>query len=84
MKKHDNPLAHWLRDATAEDRERLATLAGTGVNYLFQLAAGRREPKVQLAFAIEEATEELWRETGGRLAIVTAREIAQIQALSGL
>lgn len=82
--KHNNPLANWLREASDADRERLAAIAGTQVNYLWHLSSGRREPKVRLAFAIEEASKKLWAESGGRLGIVTAAEIAQIAVLAGL
>lgn len=80
----DTILSRWLRLASDLERERLALLAGTSVNYLYQIAACRREPRVGLAFRIESASRLLWAETEGRLTIVTAEELAQQCALEGL
>lgn len=80
----DTILFRWLRLASESDRERLALLAGTSVNYLYQIAACRREPKVGLAFRIESASRKMWAESEGRLGIITAEEIAQQCALEGL
>lgn len=77
MNTTTTPLADWLRAATPEERERMATLAGTKVNYLYQLAGcARSVPKADLAFGIEEATKVLHTETAGRLPIITARTVA--------
>lgn len=84
MAHRDTPLARWLREATPAERDRMATLAGTSVNYLYQVAACRREPRVGLAFGIEQSTRQIWAETSGRLPIVTASEIASMYALEGL
>jgi hypothetical protein len=81
---NDTPLSRWLRLASDQERDRLALLAGTSRNYLYQIAACRREPRVGLAFRIEAASRKLWAETEGRLAIVTAEEMAQACALEGL
>jgi len=59
-------------------------LAGTSANYLYQIAGCRREPRVGLAFRIEDATRQVWAETEGRLPIVTAHELATSCALEGL
>lgn len=80
----DTVLFRWLRVASDLERDRLALLAGTSVNYLYQIAACRREPKVGLAFRIESASRRMWAETEGRLAIITAEELAQQCALEGL
>lgn len=59
--KHDTALAQWLREATQDERERVAALVGTSQNYLYQLASNRREPKVSLALRIAAATKEVAR-----------------------
>lgn len=83
--KTDTPLAEWLRKATPDERTRMATLAGTTVSYLYQLAGGHRGvPKSDLAFSIEDATFVLNKYTGGRLPVITARELATMAAVSGL
>lgn len=84
MNPRQTPLAEWLRIASPEERERLATLAGTSVNYLYQLAACRREPKVGLAFEIERATQEMQIETRGRLPAISASVLATMCAIDGL
>lgn len=71
------PLAEWLRAAAPEQRARLADLAGTSVNYLYQLAGcSRKEPKARLALAIESATIKLYQESNGFLPVITARTMA--------
>lgn len=78
------PLSDFLRIASPEQRERCATLAGTSVGYLYQLAGcHRRNPSVNLAVRLAEATETLHRETDGRLPIVTAEQIATMCAVAG-
>ncbi|MFN7817841.1 MAG: hypothetical protein ACK5OQ_16550 [Burkholderiales bacterium] len=77
-KKRTTPLARWLSDASPDQRDRLASIAGTSQNYIYQLAACMREPKVGLAFRIEDATREIGPFT------VTAREMATMCALDGL
>lgn len=73
----DTPLAEWLRAAGADQRLRMAELAGTSVNYLYQLAGCyRKQVKADLAFRIEDATKTLHAESGGKLPIIAARTIA--------
>lgn len=84
MSRSNTPLANWLRLAAPEERDRLALLAGTSTNYLWQIASCRREPRVSLAFSIESSSRRMWAETEGRLPIVTAEEIAHACALDGL
>ena len=75
-----NPLLDWLRQATPAQRERAAALAGTSENYLYQLAAGRREPGVGLAVRLADAI----REVGSGLPEVTVRDLALLRAVEGL
>lgn len=71
------PLAELLREANDDERERIAQLAGTSVGYLYILAGCHRpNPSARLAFAIEDSTTTVHQETGGRLPVVTARQIA--------
>lgn len=63
----------------------MATLAGTSVNYLYQLAScNRGVPKADLAFEIEDATQKLHQETGGRLPVLTARQLSTMCAVADL
>lgn len=73
-----NPLSDWLRQATPQQRQRAAALAGTSENYLYQLAAGRREPGVGLAVRLADAI----REVGGPS--VSVRDLALLRAVEGL
>lgn len=74
------PLLAWLRAATSEQRERMATLTGTTLNYTYQLASpgGGRGKKMtaDLAFRLEDAMTAIEKESGGALKAVTARELA--------
>lgn len=84
-KENMTPLADWLRKASPQERERLATLAGTDVGYLYSLAGlHRKKPGADLAFNIEDASRTLHEETNGRLPILTARELAFMSQVAGL
>lgn len=48
-------LTLWLAEATADERQQLAELAGTGVNYLSQLSGGHRNASPELARELERA-----------------------------
>lgn len=77
------PLTHYLRAATAEEKEETAALAGTSVGYLYALAGcHRKNPAVHLAIGIEHATREMSQRTEGRLPVVTAQELATMCAAS--
>lgn len=84
MSRRNTPLAAWMRAATPDQRERLATLSGTSVNYLWQIATCRRMPNVALAVGIEDASKVLRAESKRKLPLVTAREIATMCAVEGL
>lgn len=79
------PLLVLLRCLDSDQRETLALWSGTTVNYLYSLAGGHRNsPRAELAFRIEDASVRLSKENGGKLPVVTAREIATMAALRGL
>lgn len=78
--KHETVLAKWLREATPDERERLATLAGTSVLYLYSLAACRRQPLVGLAVRLAEASAEVSREG---LDAFSVEDLAMMCALEG-
>lgn len=79
--KSTTPLSAWLRAATKDERKRAADLAETTVNYLFQLAGCHRpKPSSDLAFRIEDATRQMHVSTGGRLPVITARELSTMCA----
>lgn len=77
------PLLAWMRAATPEQRDRVATKAQTTKNYLYQLASsnGARGLKISaaLAFRIEDAMVEIAKETNGALPALTARDLAALR-----
>jgi hypothetical protein len=79
--KHETILAQWLRAATPDERERVASLAGTSVIYLYSLAACRREPRVGLAVRLVEAAGEVAREG---LPALSVEGLAAMCAVEGL
>lgn len=71
------PLTALLRQCTPAEREEIAQAAGTSVGYLYILAGCHRKlVNLQIALAIEDMTRDLSRTSGGRIPIVTARELA--------
>ncbi len=83
--KAATPLAALLRECDDAQRDRLAALAGTTVNYLYNLAGcHRRDPSSSLAVGIEDASRKLHAETKGRTRIVTVRELASMCSVAGL
>lgn len=85
MDQNPTPLLTWLRAASREQRERLASLTGTSVNYLYLLATcERKNPAAKLALAIEDGTRQLHEETGAKLPIVTVRTLATMCVLKDL
>lgn len=79
------PLGMLLRECSREEREKLASMAGTTVNYLYNLAGCHRAAlSAQKAIGIEDASRLLHKESRGRTRIVTARELATMCAVAGL
>ncbi len=67
-----NLLKQWMRAATPEEQQLLAHRVGTTRTYLYHLSAGeettyKREPKPELAAAIERETAAMHRASKGRL-----------------
>lgn len=65
----------WMRAATADEQRELAHKAGTSRQYLYHLAADdesryKREPKPELAAAIERETAAMHKSSGGRLPVI--------------
>lgn len=65
----------WMRAATPEEQQLLAHRAGTTRMYLYHLSADedakyKREPKPELAAAIERITGEMHKASNGRLPLV--------------
>lgn len=78
------PLALLLRACSQEQRQLLATRAGTSVNYLYSLAGCHRERvSAALALAIEDASREMNRENMGLTPVVSVRELATMCAIAG-
>ncbi|MQR02347.1 hypothetical protein [Glaciimonas soli] len=74
-----------LRTCSQGDRQRLADLAGTSVNYLYGLGScARGGMSSRLAFGIEDASIQLHKETHGRTPIVSARELSTMCSLVGM
>jgi len=85
MDNNPTPLLAWLRAASPEQRERLATLADTKVGYLYLIATcARPNTGAAKAVAIEDATRWLHEETAGALPIVTVRTLATMCSIKGL
>ena len=82
---HVTCLLKLLRAMSPEERQRMADLSGTTVNYLYSAAGcSRVQMRVGLAVAIEDASKALNKETGGRTPVVTARELATMCSVAGL
>lgn len=82
---HTTPLLALLRECSPDERQQLATLAGTTVNYLYSLAGCHRAmPNAKLALDIEDASRKLHESTSCRTPIVTVRELATMCSLQGL
>jgi len=74
------PLLDLLRALTPEQRETLATLAGTTTGSLYQIAGCHRpNPSSQLALRIETASQEMHLRHGSP--VVTMRQLATMCAL---
>lgn len=50
-------LRTYLKDKPRGEAERIALLAETTVDYIYQLSGGHRTPSLKLAKRLEEATE---------------------------
>jgi hypothetical protein len=75
------PLAQYLRDASPDERQRTASLAGTSVGYLYQLAGCHRSnPSAALAVGIEHGTRTVAADSEGRLTPVSVGELATMCA----
>lgn len=75
-----NALQQWMKLATPNEQERLASAASTSRAYLYHLAAGeeanyKRAPKLALAAAIETETQRMSAETAGRLPAVLRTDL---------
>ena len=56
MRRPSTTMRSWLSNATADEKRRVAKLAGTSVIYLYHIAAGRRKPGAELAQKIAHAS----------------------------
>jgi hypothetical protein len=83
--EHHNPLADWLRLASTAERKRAAELIGCKTpTYLYQIASSYRGcPSARRAFQMEDAFRIMHDETGGRLPLISARQIAMIASPKG-
>ena len=70
------PLLAILRTMSVTEQHRLAMLAGTSRNYLYQLAGCTRRPGIGLATAIVDGVAVMHRETDGRVPLISVPELA--------
>lgn len=71
----------WLKLATPEERERLATGANTSVGYLYHLAADddaphARDAHPELARALEKAAAPITADSHGRLPLLLRTDLS--------
>lgn len=57
MRTPNSDMKAWLNEASQEERQRVASEAGTSVGYLWLLAGGHRNPSEDLAFRLHQATQ---------------------------
>ena len=75
----NTPLAQFLRDATPEERDETAALAGTTTGNLYQYAGCHRtNPGVRLALGIVDATRIMAERSNGRLKAVSIEQLASM------
>jgi hypothetical protein len=72
----------WMRAATTDEQKLLAHRAGTTRAYLYHLGAHedskyKREPRPELAAAIERVTQEMHKASGGRLPVIYRTDLVQ-------
>lgn len=72
----------WLNAATPAERETLAKLVNTSVQYLSHVAVNedknyKREPKIPLAAGIERETRAMAKASKGRLPIVLRTDLVE-------
>ncbi len=78
------PLLAFLRACREDERETLAELSATSLNYLYQIATcARPNPSVAKALRIEDATRYLHRKAPSRLMVVTVRDIGTMCSVAG-
>lgn len=75
-------LKAWLNSATPAERETLAKLVNTSVQYLSHVAVNedklyKREPKIPLAAAIERETTAMAKASKGRLPVVLRTDLVE-------
>ncbi len=72
-------LKNWIQNTSAEHQEKVAKIAGTTRNYLFQVAGGHRNLSVEMAANLERATQKLFT-TGAMVKVLTRLELSTICA----
>jgi DNA-binding XRE family transcriptional regulator len=83
MDNNVTPLLSALRACSVDEQYEFARLAGTTRNYLYQLATcHRKNPSLQLAQSICDASARLHRKTAGRVPSLTTVEIAAMCAIA--
>lgn len=73
-----NAMKKWMTAATADEQEKMAELADTSRNYLYQVAAGARVPTPALAGRIEQAARQLRKASKNRLPVLTRADLSPV------
>ena len=71
------PLKDFRRKATKEEQRELALRTGSDQTYLFSHIGVHREPSIETAAKIEEATTEMNKNTDGRLPVVRRTQLCE-------
>jgi hypothetical protein len=67
----------WMRAATTEEQKLLAHRVGTSRAYLFHISGGFREPRPELAIAIERETAQMHKVSKGRLPLIYRTDLVK-------
>lgn len=59
-------MKRFLKNSSSDERKKVAGLAGTTVNYFWQVAGGHRKPSALLAKRLEVASEKKMTRAGLR------------------
>ena len=79
MDQKVTPLLELLRKCSVDEQHRLAALAGTKRNYLYQLAqCNRKSCRTALAAGIAKASVTLSKETRGRTPVITVEQLGSM------
>ena len=70
-------LRNFLRRATKGERTQLASVCNGSVAYLYQLAGQHRHASPQMATRIEQVSQQVASQSGGRLEVVPRKGLVR-------